>query len=46
MNYNKFLIGITTYGSAPYVDLSLSFLKKFDCNIVVLDDGSHSNKLL
>ena len=46
MIYNKFLIGVTTYGSAPYVDLSLYFLKKYDCNIVVLDDGSNSNKLL
>jgi len=41
----KILYAITTYDGYAYVDLSITMHKKFGNDVIVIDDGSLSDKL-
>lgn len=44
-NTVKILYAITTYDGYAYVDLSITMHKKFGNDVIVIDDGSLSDKL-
>lgn len=42
-----FLVGITTYSSPAYIDLSLYYMTRYrQCDVIVLDDCSRDKKLM